>query len=63
MNKPHGLKLINRVLDTKEICNILEEKDNFLSLDVDVDVVREIENISFGVYSPLEGFQSRKHIS
>jgi len=60
MIEPHGLRLINRVLDTKEKQEILQDKDRFKSIEVNIDIVREVENIAFGVYSPLEGFLGKE---
>jgi len=60
MNTPHGLKLIHRVLCAKERLNTLKEKDNLVSINIDIDTVREVENIAYGVYSPLGGFQGKE---
>lgn len=50
MPKPHGGSLTNNFIDLSKI-----DKDLF-SLDVDTGLKKEIENISFGVFSPLKGF-------
>jgi sulfate adenylyltransferase len=56
VNNPHGLKLVNRLLDTRQRQDILSRKGKLLAIDIDHDIAREVENIAFGVYSPLEGF-------
>lgn len=50
MQKPHGGRLVNNFTEHSKIDN-----DLFV-LDIDVELKKEIENISFGVYSPLNGF-------
>jgi sulfate adenylyltransferase len=54
MFKPHGGNLVNNFIDSSKIDN-----DLFI-LDVDLRLKKEIENISFGVFSPLEGFVSEE---
>jgi sulfate adenylyltransferase len=50
MPRPHGGSLTNNFIDLSRI-----DKDLF-TLDVDTGLKKEIENISFGVFSPLKGF-------
>ena len=50
MPRPHGGSLTNNFIDLSRI-----DKDLF-TLDVDTGLKMEIENISFGVFSPLKGF-------
>ena len=45
---PHGGKLVNRI--TKK------DPDQLFSVPVDLDLANDIENISDGIFSPLEGF-------
>ena len=54
MYKPHGGNLVNNFIDSSKIDN-----DLFV-LDVDLRLKKEIENISFGVFSPLKGFVSEE---
>ncbi len=54
MFKPHGGNLVNNFIDSSKI------DDDLLILDVDLRLKKEIENISFGVFSPLEGFVSEE---
>jgi len=46
--KPHGDKLVNRI--TKK------DPDQLFSVHIDLDLANDIENISDGIFSPLEGF-------
>lgn len=50
MYKPHGGNLVNNFIDSSKFDNDLPV------LDVDLRLRKEIENISFGVFSPLKGF-------
>jgi sulfate adenylyltransferase len=50
--RPHGGKLVNR--STKKDTNQL------FSISVDADLANDIENISDGIFSPLEGFLLRE---
>jgi len=50
--RPHGGKLVNRY--TKKDTNQL------FSISVDADLANDIENISDGIFSPLEGFLLRE---
>lgn len=50
MPKPHGGVLVNNFIDSSKI------DDDLFDLSVDLGLKKEIENISFGVFSPLKGF-------
>ena len=50
MYKPHGGNLVNNFINSSKI-----DEDLFV-LDVDLGLKKELENISFGVFSPLKGF-------
>ena len=54
MPKPHGGSLTNNFIDLSRI-----DKDLF-TVDVDAGLKKEIENISFGVFSPLKGFMNEE---
>ena len=56
MNKPHGKRLIRRILKEKLKIRILEEIDEFEKIEINEKIAYDVENIAFGVYSPLEGF-------
>ena len=57
---PHGGKLVNRVLSGKEREEELEKSKSYKSLKVNYDTATDINNIALGVFSPLEGFMTRK---
>ncbi len=50
--QPHGGKLVNRSTSKKQ--------DNLFSIQVNADLASDIENISDGIFSPLEGFLLRE---
>lgn len=54
MPRPHGGSLTNNFIDLSKI-----DKDLF-TVDVDTGLKKEIENISFGVFSPLKGFMDEE---
>lgn len=47
--KPHGGKLVNRVTS--------KDPNQLFSIFIDPDLANDVENISDGIFSPLEGFQ------
>jgi len=60
MLKPHGGRLINRVLKGKERRDALDRVDKLRKLQVSDAIASDIENITKGVFSPLEGFMDRE---
>jgi len=56
MLPPHGGKLVDRVLPTERQQGALEEAGKLPQLNVGDDLAKDIENIAFGAFSPLEGF-------
>ncbi|MGB6464173.1 MAG: sulfate adenylyltransferase [Nitrosotalea sp.] len=50
--QPHGGKLVNRSTN--------KNQDNLFSIQVNADLASDIENISDGIFSPLEGFLLRE---
>jgi sulfate adenylyltransferase len=56
MIKPHGGKLVDRVLDGKNKDKALARAGRLARLVIDSELVSDVENIARGVYSPLEGF-------
>lgn len=56
MIQPHGGSLINKELPNLEKKRILEQKDEFENIQINYEICKVIKNISFGVFSPLEGF-------
>jgi sulfate adenylyltransferase len=56
---PHGGKLINRLVP-KELVGILKEKANTLKkIQLNERQISDLELISIGAYSPLEGFMGK----
>jgi len=60
MIQPHGGKLIERVLSQKEKERILSKDKELASIKLDRESVSDVENIAFGIFSPLEGFLGKK---
>ncbi len=58
--KPHGGKLINRVLTEQKRKKISEEASEYHSIPISVDLMKDVENIASGLFSPLEGFNLRE---
>lgn len=56
MIKPHGGKLVDRILTEREREKALEDGKERSRIDVNVELARDIENIANGIFSPLEGF-------
>ncbi len=56
MIAPHGGRLVERVLHGEEREEALERALRLPSLRLTADLISDVENIAFGVYSPLEGF-------
>lgn len=56
MIRPHGDKLVNRVLEGEALQQASRETDSLPKLVVRSDVAGEVRNIARGVFSPLEGF-------
>lgn len=56
VSRPHGGRLIRRVASHRERQRLLEEKREMPSLEVRLEVATDVENIAYGVFSPLEGF-------
>ena len=56
MIKPHGGKLVDRVLKGAAGEKALSGTDRLRRVRLDSELVSDVENIATGVYSPLEGF-------
>jgi sulfate adenylyltransferase len=59
MPLPHGGKLVERALVEKRKDEILKDIASLLKINVDRTVATDIQNIAYGVFSPLEGFLTR----
>jgi sulfate adenylyltransferase len=61
MIKPHGGTLVNKNLPRIEKERILSEINAFEKVSVKSETLKLIKNISFGVFSPLEGFMNENN--
>jgi sulfate adenylyltransferase len=55
MPRPHGGKLINRIVSGKKREKLKEEMNEFPQIQTSHELRLDIENIAFGLYSPLIG--------
>ncbi len=60
MIKPHGGKLIERTLDPARKKEALEKSKGWPQIKLNAESISDVENIAYGVYSPLEGFLGEK---
>ncbi len=56
MVAPHGGRLISRVLQGEKRESALQKADGLSSLKLNFELLSDVENIAFGVFSPMEGF-------
>lgn len=54
--QPHGGKLIDRTLTEQKRKKIQEQASEYQDVQVSNDLMKDIENIASGLFSPLEGF-------
>lgn len=62
MITPHGGKLVNRVLATRERETMLREWESLPRIRVPQEIVSDLRNIARGAFSPLEGFMGRSDL-
>jgi sulfate adenylyltransferase len=55
MPRPHGGKLVNRLVPTKKQENLANEVKELPKIQVSHEIRLDLENIAFGLYSPLIG--------
>jgi sulfate adenylyltransferase len=60
MIRPHGGKLIERCLDPAQKKEALERSQGWPRIQLNAESVSDVENIAWGVYSPLQGFLGEK---
>lgn len=58
--KPHGGKLVNRILRQSRREKILDEVNEIPKIVVDKETSNDLRNITEGVFSPLEGFMEQE---
>ena len=56
VSRPHGGRLINRVVTGKRKEHLLEEAKELPKIELTPEIASDVMNIAHGVYSPLEGF-------
>jgi sulfate adenylyltransferase len=61
MPRPHGGKLVNLELPQGEKTRLLEEAEEMPKILVSRELAKVVENISDGVFSPLEGFLNEEN--
>ena len=57
--KPHGGKLVNRILPEKRRKYLLEEAREIPGIEISYERVIDVLDIAHGVFSPLEGFMTQ----
>ncbi len=62
MLKPHGGRLVNRIVPEKEKEGILREAHLYPQIEVDSEILLDVENIATGAFSPLKGFMTREEL-
>jgi len=58
---PHGGRLVSRISSDRE--GLLREARGLPSIEIGLDEALDVENIAYGVYSPLEGFMNYGELS
>ena len=56
VSKPHGGRLVNRVVTGRRREHLLEEARELPKIELSAELASDVMNIAHGVYSPLEGF-------
>ncbi len=56
VSKPHGGKLVDRIVGEPRRSRLLEEASEMVRIEVSDGIAADVANIAHGVYSPLEGF-------
>ena len=56
MISPHGGRLVDRTVPFDKQEQTVHEAAKLPQIEVNPDLARDIENIAFGAFSPLEGF-------
>ncbi len=60
LSRPHGGKLVNRVVEGTEREHLLEQARSLFAVPLHARQFSDIEQISVGAFSPLEGFMSQR---
>ena len=59
MISPHGGKLVSRSVPYEKREQTVHEAARLRQIEISSDLARDVENIAFGAFSPLEGFHCR----
>ncbi|MBD3202265.1 MAG: sulfate adenylyltransferase [Candidatus Lokiarchaeota archaeon] len=62
MIQPHGGTLVNKALPKLERERILDQRDEFIHIKIDNPKWKEVKNICYGIFSPLEGFMNENDL-
>ncbi|NHJ46438.1 MAG: sulfate adenylyltransferase [Asgard group archaeon] len=62
MINPHGGKLINRLVTKKKRSKIISEFTEMQQLKINNEIIEDVNNISHGVFSPIEGFMGQDDV-
>lgn len=60
---PHGGKLTNRVAEGETRIQLVEEAEELPKIEMEIERALDLENIAYGVYSPLEGYMTYEELS
>ncbi len=60
VSKPHGGRLVNRVVTGKRREHLLAEAHELPGIDIGYEKLIDVMDIAHGVFSPLEGFLTRE---
>ncbi|MHA1442665.1 MAG: sulfate adenylyltransferase, partial [Candidatus Heimdallarchaeota archaeon] len=56
MPQPHGGTLINRVIEGKQKERLVSESSEMTKIEINAEILEDLQNIAYGVFSPLEGY-------
>jgi len=56
MVNAHGGRLIERVCSGERRQSVIDQAGEFVQLPINADLIKDVKNMVFGVFSPLEGF-------
>jgi sulfate adenylyltransferase len=60
LSRPHGGKLIDRTVEVAELERLIEEAQSLPRVSMNARHFSDIEQISVGAFSPLEGFMNKR---
>ncbi len=62
LSRPHGNKLIKRILQGERKKQVLDEAEKYKKIILDEELVKDTRNIARGIFSPLEGFMNKLEV-